>query len=116
MFDTSDKLKVQWGSQAEMHFLRWPDIDFQMTIESNKSSDELQVPLLVVEESINHPILGLNAIEILINNTRNIETLIADLLSNVVNVKSNNIETFVKLMTTPSDNSEVMVHRIPSSR
>lgn len=63
------------------------------------SSDELQVPFLVAEESINHPFCGFNATKIIINNTRNIETLIVDLQSNVVNVESNNIETFVKFIT-----------------
>ena len=46
---------------------------------SNEPSDGLQVPFLVVEESIDHSILGLKAVNILVRNTRKIETLIAAL-------------------------------------
>lgn len=64
---------------------------------------------------MDYHILGLNAVKILISNTRNIKTLIATLQSNDVNVESNYIKAFVKIITNSSDNSEVIVHSMPSS-
>lgn len=53
--------------------------------------------------------------KVLISNTGNDKTLTADLQSNVVNEKSRSNEVFIKFITTPSDNLEIMVHRMPSS-
>ena len=83
-----------------------------MTTESNRLSNELQVVLAVEEWII--PLLGFNSVKILIINTRNIETFIAALQSDVVNVEPSNIKALVKFLLTSSNNSELMAHSIAS--
>ena len=67
--------------------------------ESTNTVEELKVPFLVIKEPLGNPILGFNAIKVLVNNTSNENALINSLQSNVKNIKSNNIKALVNLIS-----------------
>ena len=46
ILDPCDKLRVQWGNQAETPFVGWVDITFELTGHGDEESQRLQIPLL----------------------------------------------------------------------
>ena len=75
----------------------------------------MQVPFLVINEPLDKPILGLNAIKLLDNYTSNENGLINTLQINIKNIKSNNIEALINLISQLTDHDEFLVHGMPST-
>ena len=88
---------------------------FQLSDESSSVVEELQVPFLVINEPLDKPILGLNAIKLLVNYTSNENGLINTLQINIKNIKSNNIEALINLISQLTDHDEFLVHGMPST-
>ena len=51
----------------------------------NKNSQRWQVPLMVIEEALQQPILGFNVLKVLVNKNDNTSVLISSLTNNLVN-------------------------------
>ena len=66
-------------------------------------------------ESLDNPILGFNAVKVLVNNTSNENSLINSIQSNVKNIKSNDIKALVNLISQSSDHDDFLVHSMPST-
>ena len=75
----------------------------------------MQVPFLVINESLDKPILGLNAIKLLVNYTSNENGLINTLQINIKNIKSNNNAALINLISQLTDHDEFLVHGMPST-
>ena len=75
----------------------------------------MQVPFLVIKEPLDNPILGFNAIKVLVNNTSNVNALINSLPNNVGNIKSNNIKTLVNFISQSTDHDEFLARSMPST-
>ena len=80
--DPCDKLKVQWGNQADILFGGWVDIIPEFTGHGNESSQRLQILFLVIQEVLHQPILGFNAIKILANKSDNTCAIVNSFTSN----------------------------------
>ena len=71
---------------------------------------------LVFNESLDNPILGFNAVKVLVNNTSNENSLLINSIqSNVKNIKSNDIKALVNLISQSSDHDDFLVHSMPST-
>lgn len=75
----------------------------------------MQVPFLVINEPLDKPILGLNAIKLLVNYTSNENGLINTLQINIKNIKSNNIEALINLINQLTHHDEFLVHGMPNT-
>ena len=75
----------------------------------------MQVPFLVINEPLDKPILGLNAIKLLVNYTSNENGLINTLQINIKNIKSNNNAALINLISQLTDHDEFLVHGMPST-
>ena len=80
--DPCEKLKVQWGNQADILFGGWVDIIPEFTGHGNESSQRLQILSLVIQEVLHQPILGFNAIKILANKSDNTCAIVNSFTSN----------------------------------
>ena len=67
ILDSCDKLRVQWGNQAEIPLVGWVDITFELRGHGNEESKRLQIPFLVIKEALQQLILGFNAIKVRAN-------------------------------------------------
>ena len=50
LLDPCDKLRVQWGNHAEISFVGWTDIKFELSDKSSSTVEKLQIPFLVIKE------------------------------------------------------------------
>ena len=76
----------------------------------------VQLKSLVFNESLDNPILGFNAVKVLVNNTSNENSLLINSIqSNVKNIKSNDIKALVNLISQSSDHDDFLVHSMPST-
>ena len=69
ILDDCDSFRVQWGNTSDIPFCGWVDIN--VSVPGSDSKDEIKVPFLITTDVIDHPILGFNAIKILIQNQTN---------------------------------------------
>ena len=100
ILDPCDKLRVQWGNQAEIPLVGWVDNTFELRGHGNEESKRLQIPFLVIKEALQQLILGFNAIKVLANKSDNTSALINSLTSNLVNTNCSNISTLANLIST----------------
>ena len=96
-------------------FLGWSDIKIELLDECSSTVEELEVPFLVIKESLDNPILGFNVIKVLVDNTSNENALIDSLQSNVKSIKSNNIKALANLVNQSADHGKSLVHSMPST-
>ena len=115
LLDPCNRLWVQWGNHTEISFLRWTDIRLELPDEFSCTVEKLKSPFLVIKEPLDNPILGFNAIKVLVNNTINENVLINSLQLNVKNIKSNNIKALVNLISQSTDHDKFLVHSMPST-
>ena len=54
LLDPFGRLRVQWGNHTEMPYLGWTDIKFELSDESSSAVEELQVPFLVIKETLDN--------------------------------------------------------------
>ena len=77
-------------------------ITFELTGHGDEESQWLQIPFLVIEEALQQPILGFNAIKVLVNKSDNTSALINFLTNNLVNTNRINVSTLVNAISTSS--------------
>ena len=102
ILDPCDELRVEWGNQAEIPSVGWVKITFELTGHGDEESQWLQIPFLVTEEALQQPILGFNAIKVLVNKSDNTSALINFLTNNLVNTNRINVSTLVNVISTSS--------------
>ena len=90
------------------------DITFGLTGHGDEESQRLQIPLFVIEEALQKPILGFNAIKVLVNKSDNSSVLINSLKNNLMATNSSNISTLVNLISTSWKNENMLVTSMPS--
>ena len=73
---------------------------FELTGHGDEESQRLQIPFVVIEEALQKPILGFNAIKVLVNKSDNLSALITSLTNNLVNTNRSNISTLFNLINT----------------
>ena len=115
ILDPRDKLRVQWGNQAEILFVSWVDITFGLTGHGDEESQQLQIPFLVIQEDLQQPILGFHAIKLLVNKSNNTSALINSLTNDLVNNNCSNVSTPVNLIITSSENEDILVTTMPNT-
>ena len=115
ILDLYDKLRVKWGNQAEIPFVGWVDITFELTSHGDEESQRLQIPFLVIEEALQQPILGFNAVKVLVNKSDNSSALINSLTNNLVNTNRSNVSTLVNLISTSSEDEDILVTTMPNT-
>ena len=106
-----DKLRVRWENQAEIPFVGWVDITFELTDHGDEESQQLQIPFLVIKEALQQPILGFNAI----NKSDNTSALINSLTNNLVNINRSNVSAIVNLISKSSENEDILVTPMPNA-
>ena len=115
ILDPCDKPRVQWGNQAEIPFVGWVDITFELIGHGDEESQRLQIPFLLIEEVLQQPILSFNTIKVLANKNDNTSALIIFLTNNLVNTNRSNVSTIVDLISTSSENEDRLVTIMPNT-
>ena len=99
----------------EIPFPGLVDITFELTGHENEKSQRLQTSFLVIEEALEQPILGFSAIKVLVNKSDNASALINSLKNNLVNTNHSNVSTLVNLISTSSENEDILVPTMPNT-
>ena len=70
----SDSCRVQWGNTADIPFRGW--VDMISTIGEEKNCWSVHVPFVATTEKLQQPILGFNAIKVIMDAQKCTETLV----------------------------------------
>ena len=84
-------------------------------VSRDEESQRLQIPFLVIEEVLQQPILGFNAIKLLVNKSDNTGSLINSLTNNLVNTNRSNVSTLVNFISLSSKNEDRLVTAMPNT-
>ena len=63
LLDNADDLNIRWGNNTIISYMGWVELDLQF---DETQSPSLKVPFLVVNESLDQPLFGFNAIKALV--------------------------------------------------
>lgn len=102
----SDKpLEISAANGTDVPFEGWADIKLQILSE-NYGHVTIQVPILVTQNCLNHPILGSNVIAEIIKANKETDCNITGLLKEALSVKDSTAEALVSTLEilTPIDN------------
>ena len=63
LLDDQDSLRIQWGNGNNIPYIGWCNVDIQL----DDKGPKIQVPFVVTSEKMKDPILGFNAIKLIVN-------------------------------------------------
>ena len=106
ILDDCDSFRVQWGNTADIPITGWGDMIVTIGEESNWGS--VHVPFLVTTEKLQQPILGFNAIEVIMDAQKNTEALVKRFSMLFKSSNTDNVKQFVHLIQ-PSDDKQALV-------
>ena len=69
ILDDCDSFRVHWGNTADTPFIGW--VDMIVTIGEENNFGSVHVPFLVTTEKLQQPILGFNAIKVIMDAQKN---------------------------------------------
>lgn len=119
-------LKVTAANGTEVPFVGWIEVLLEITSDQHGTVN-LQVPMLVSQESLSSPLLGFNVIQEIIKESSQQPdgVSLVDLFSEALKIKRNNVETLISVVQTmplqeESEGSRVRVGKkgltVPSSQ
>ena len=107
ILDDCDSFRVQWGNTADIPITGWGDMIVTIGEESNCGS--VHVPFLVTTEKLQQPILGFNAIKVIMDAQKNTEALVKMFSMLFRSSNTNNVKQFVYLIQERSDDKQALV-------
>lgn len=102
----SDKpLEISAANGTDVPFEGWADIELQI-LSKNYGHVTIQVPILVTQNCLNHPILGSNVIAEIIRANKDNDSHITDLLREALSVNDSTAKALVSALeiSPPADN------------
>ena len=106
ILEDSDSFRVSWAKTADIPFTGW--VDITVTI-GEKKNCSLHAPFLVTTEKLQQPMLGFNAIKVIMDAQRYTEALVKmfDMLFKSTN--TDNMKKFVHLIPEPSNDKQALM-------
>ena len=107
ILDDCDSFRVQWGNTADIPFTGW--VDMIVTIGEENNCGSVHVPFLVTTEKLQQPILGFNAIKVIMDAQKNTDALVRMFSILFKSSNTDNVKKFVHLIQEPSDDKQALV-------
>ena len=107
ILDDCDSFRVQWGNTADIPFTGWGDMIVTIGEESNWGSEH--VPFLVTTEKLQQPILGFNAIKVIMDAQKNTQALVKMFSMLFKSSNTDKLKQFVHLIQEPFNDKQALV-------
>ena len=105
ILEDSDSFRVSWAKTADIPFTGW--VDITVTI-GEKKNCSLHAPFLVTTEKLQQPMLGFNAIKVIMDAQRYTEALLK-MFDMFKSTNTDNVKIFVHLIPEPSNDKQALV-------
>ena len=107
ILDDCDSFRVQWGNTADIPITGWGDMIVTIGEESNWGS--VHVPFLVTTEKLQQPILGFNAIKVIMDAQKNTQALVKMFSMLFKSSNTDKLKQFVHLIQEPFNDKQALV-------
>ena len=107
ILDDCDSFRVQWGNTADIPSTGWVDMIVTIRKENNCGSEH--VPFLVTTEKLQQPILGFNAIKVIMDAQKNTQALVKMFSMLFKSSNTDKLKQFVHLIQEPFNDKQALV-------
>ena len=107
ILDDCDSFRVQSGNTADIPFTGWVDMIVTIRKENNCGSEH--VPFLVTTEKLQQPILGFNAIKVIMDAQKNTQALVKMFSMLFKSSNTDKLKQFVHLIQEPFNDKQALV-------
>ena len=107
ILDDCDSFRVQWGNTADIPSTGWVDMIVTIRKENNCGSEH--VPFLVTTEKLQQPILGFNAIKVIMDAQKNTQALVKMFSMLFKSSNTDKVKQCVHLIQEPFNDKQALV-------